>query len=191
MTRQPEPRTRIATADLRPRTPTRFALAPDAGERESLAQDLGIEAIRKLRFEGEITAEGRDDWRLDATLGATVVQPCVVTLAPVTTRIDTAVTRRFLARMPDIELDESGEAEMPEDETLEPLGSEIDLAAIMAEALALNLPLYPRADGAELGEAVFAEPGIAPMRDEDAKPFAGLAGLRDRLTAKGGDGEPE
>ena len=191
MTRQSEHSTRIATADLRPRTPTRFALAPDAAERESLAQDLGIEAIRKLRFEGEITAEGRDDWRLDATLGATVVQPCVVTLAPVTTRIDVAVTRRFLARMPDIVLDESGEAEMPEDETLEPLGSEIDLAAVMAEALALNLPLYPRADGAELGAAVFAEPGIAPMRDEDAKPFAGLAGLRDRLTAKGGDGEPE
>jgi uncharacterized metal-binding protein YceD (DUF177 family) len=70
----------------------------------------------------------------------------------------------------------------------------IDVSAVMAEALALHLPLYPRAGGADLGEAVFTEPGLAPMRDEDAKPFAGLAGLRDTLTGRSddaGDGEDQ
>jgi len=47
----------------------------------------------------------------------------------------------------------------------------------MAEALALALPLYPRAPDADLGEAVFTTPGQAPMTHEAAKPFAGLADL--------------
>ena len=39
--------------------------------------------------------------------------------------------------------------------------------------------LYRR--GAELGEAVYAEDGVQPMRDEDTRPFAGLAALRGQL----------
>ena len=35
--------------------------------------------------------------------------------------------------------------------------------------------------GAELGEAVYTAPGQIPMSDEDARPFAGLAALRDKL----------
>jgi hypothetical protein len=53
--------------------------------------------------------------------------------------------------------------------------------AVLAEALALALPDYPRAPGAELGQAVFAEPGIEPLRDEALRPFAGLAAFKDRL----------
>jgi hypothetical protein len=44
--------------------------------------------VRKLRFIGTLEPEGAQDWRLTADLGATVVQPCVVTLAPVTTRLE-------------------------------------------------------------------------------------------------------
>jgi len=186
MTARSPDATRLSVADLSRRAVTSFDLRPDAEARAALADALGLDGLRKLRLAGEIRAEGRHDWRLDATLGATVVQPCVVTLDPVTTRIDVPVTRRFLAEIPVQTLDESGEAEMPEDDTIEPLGSEIDLAAVLQEALALNLPLYPRSDDADLGEAVFAEPGVEPMRDEDARPFAGLAGLRDRLAGDDG-----
>ena len=45
----------------------------------------------------------------------------------------------------------------------------------------LTLPEYPRAEGAQLGEAVYTKPGHAPMKDEDARPFAGLASLKDQL----------
>ena len=76
---------------------------------------------------------------------------------------------------------------MPEDDTAEPLPEVIDLTEVTREALALALPLYPRAPGAELGEAVFAAPGTAPIRDEDLKPFAGLAALKAKLEP-GGDG---
>lgn len=172
----------LRVADLDPNRPAEFALRPDAAAQKALAEDLGLLGLRKLSFAGQIAAAGRRDWRLTGQLGATVVQPCVVTLAPVTTRIDVPVVRLYIAGM---ELPEGAETEMPEDDTTEALADQIDPAAVMAEALALALPDYPRADGADLGEAVFAGPGVTPMRDEDARPFAGLAGLRDAL--KDGD----
>ena len=117
-------------------------------------------------------------------LGATVVQPCVVTLAPVVTRIEEPVGRSFVAGW---EPPQGDEVELPEDVDTEPLGTAIDLGAIMVEALALALPAWPRAEGADLDEAVFTEPGKAPMTDDDAKPFAGLAALRDKLSKDTGD----
>jgi uncharacterized metal-binding protein YceD (DUF177 family) len=56
---------------------------------------------------------------------------------------------------------------MPDD-TLEPLGQFIDLAAVMIEELALALPEYPRAEGAALDSAL-DEP--AP---DTRRPLAGL-----------------
>lgn len=160
------------------REPVDFCLLPDAAARQSAAESLGIEAVRKLRFEGVLEPVGRDDWRLIATLGATVVQPCVVTLTPVTTRIDTEVARTYVA---DYAEPEGEEVEMPEDDTVEPLPARLDLSGVMLEALALALPDYPRAEGVQFEDANFAAPGVAPMTDEEAKPLAGLAALRDRM----------
>ncbi|MFV0514100.1 MAG: YceD family protein [Jhaorihella sp.] len=171
----------LRVADLSQNAPTGFDLRPDPEALKALAGGLGIGDLRKLRFYGQVAARGRHDWELTGRLGATVVQPCVVTLDPVTTRIETDVSRLYLADFTD---PGESEAEMPDDDRIEPLGRVIDLGAVMAEALSLALPLYPRKDGAEPGEAVFTRPGQAPMRDEDARPFAGLAGLRDTLRDK-------
>jgi hypothetical protein len=51
----------------------------------------------------------------------------------------------------------------------------------MIEALSLLIPAYPRKEGAELGEAVYSQPGVAPMREDDVKPFAGLAALKKQM----------
>lgn len=170
------------TAELAGRRPTRFRLLPDAAARARIAADLGIEAIPALSFAGELRPSGRHDWLLEADLAATVVQPCIVTLAPVTTRIAERVTRRYLAEMPE---PEGEEVEMPQDDSAEPLPERIDAGAVMCEALALALPLYPRAEGAELGAAGFAPPGAEPLGEEVTRPFAGLADL---LRGKGGNG---
>ncbi len=174
------PRLSYKVAELPKSRDVSFSLIPDASARAAIAADLDLLGLRKLRFEGTLGDDGKRNWVLSGKLGATVIQACVVSLAPVTTRIDVDVTRRFLAEMPEIDPEES-EIEMDEDDSIDPLGSEIDVSAVMVEALALHLPLYPRASDASLGEAVFAEPGTAPMRDEDARPFAGLAALRDQL----------
>ncbi|MGH1459603.1 MAG: YceD family protein [Paracoccaceae bacterium] len=174
----------LRVSALKSSHPTRFNVAPSSADMAALAKDLGLSGLRKLSFQGEVQADGKRDWLLKGRLGATVTQPCVVTLEPVSTRIDTDVARRF---SPDFDAalvgdtDEEEGIEMPDDETLEPLGDVIDPAAVMVEALALALPLYPRKDGAHLGEAVYTAEGAEPLTEEKAKPFAGLAALKARM----------
>lgn len=171
--------------DLPQNTLTGFELQPDPSQLSALAAELDLLSLRKLRFKGTIGASGEHDWQMTGHLGATVVQPCVVTLVPVTTRIEVDVQRRFFAGMEVPEGEE--EIEMPKDDNCELLTSHIDPEAVMLEALAMSLPQYPRADGAELNKAVFTEPGKTAMTDQDARPFAGLAGLRNKL-ADGDEG---
>lgn len=173
------PDTKLTISKLSSSETHEFLIVPDAEDRAAIAKRFGLSGLRKLRFEGALRPEGRTDWALVAKIGATVVQPCVVTLAPVTTRIDDSVSRTYLAVMPD--LGDESEVEMPEDDSIEQLPKVLDLAEVMEEALALALPLYPRADGAEIGSAQFAEDGIAPMTDEDTKPFASLSALKNKL----------
>lgn len=170
--------TSLRVADLPQNAPTPFDLRPSAASLDEIRQDLGLLGLRKLSFVGEVRAQGKRDWVLNGKLGATVIQPCVVTLEPVTTRIDIPVHRTFLADWTD---PDEPEFEIPEDDESEPLGPEIDPALVMVEALSLALPQYPRKDGAELGQVGYTEPGKQAMTDEDVKPFAGLAGLRDAL----------
>jgi uncharacterized metal-binding protein YceD (DUF177 family) len=168
----------IRLSDPGQRRTIHFALTPESGDRARLAETLGIPAIRKLRFEGTLVPQGRTDWQLEARLGATVVQDCVVTLEPVTTRIEEDVVRRYVAGITPVEADE---LEMPADDTVEELPPSLDLEGVMSEALALALPPYPRAEAAELGEIVVTEPGARPLTDEARRPFAGL---RDALKPK-------
>jgi len=170
----------LRVTQLRARGEQAFDLAPDAAARKMIAEELGLSDLRKLRLQGRVSEDGAD-WVLDAHLGATVVQPCGVTLDPVTTRIDETVTRRFSPEADRPEDLPGDEMEMPEDDTLEPLEHDIDLGRVLIEALSLALPAWPRRDDAELGQATAAAEGVAPLTDADTKPFAGLAGLRDKL----------
>ncbi len=169
---------RLKLSDLPHNDTATFELAPEAEARALLADELGITAIRKLRFTGRIIPEGRRDWRLEGELGATVVQPCVVTLEPVTTRIDEKVMRRYLADLPP---PPPGETESPDDDSIEELPETLDLAEVMAESLALALPLFPRAADAAPGDAEALPPGAAPIDSTENRPFEALKGLRDSL----------
>jgi len=169
----------IKVSDLPNAGKTDFLLSPDSVACKQLAQELGILGISKLRFSGNLRPMGKADWLLVAKLGASVQQTCVVTLEPVTSRIDVEISRQFIREMPD--WGDEDEREMIEDENIEPLGDAIDLGATMAEALALHLPPYPKKAGAQIQKTDFAAPGIEPLSDETVKPFAGLAALRDKL----------
>ena len=168
----------LRIAELPITEPKKFLLDLDADQRAALASELGIIGIRKLRFSGLIQAVGGNDWELIGELGATVVQACVVSLDSVTTRLDEAIRRLYVADLPEVV---GNEIEMPEDDSIEALTSEINLLDVAVEALALALPQFPRKQDAELGEAVFAEPGVTPMTDDEAKPFAKLGALKDAL----------
>ncbi len=175
------------TAALSDRKPTRFRLTPDAATRAAMAEALDVIAVNHFQFEGEITPSGRHDYRLTGEMQARVVQACIVTLAPVPVSLSETVTRRYSA---DAAEPDGEEVEMM-DETLDPLPEVLDVGDVALEALALALPLYPRAPGAALAETVFAAPGNAPLTDADLKPFAGLAGLKDLLAAGKTPSEPD
>jgi len=168
---------RFVTKSLAARKPTRFDFYPDATARTAMATALGLIEVPMLRLQGELRPVGRHDFELVAELTARAVQPCSVTLAPVPCTLNESVHRRFSA---DYTTPEGDEVEMGDDET-DPLPEVLDIAEIAVEALALALPQYPRAPGAELGEAVFAGPGVAPLSDADLRPFSGLAALADKL----------
>lgn len=171
----------LKPADLPRQKPTAFNIQPTRAEMSEIAEELGIPGLSKLRFVGKVIPLDGGDWHLTGDLGASVRQECIVSLAPVTTRIDEQVERFYRAEFIWSDQDES---EMPEDDSEEPLGKEINPALVMVEALSLSLPLYPRADGVEHGETVVTEPGAEPLTDEAAKPFAGLAALRDKLSSE-------
>ncbi|MEL7014008.1 MAG: DUF177 domain-containing protein [Pseudomonadota bacterium] len=176
--------TPVSVGKLSPKAPYSFDLQPRDDDLLGLQDDLGLIGLRKLRLKGEITADGATDWTLYARLGATVVQPCVATLEPVTTRIDEDVTRRFLKNWPD-EADLGEETEMPEDDSLERLRDEIDLFAVLRESLSLSLPTYPRADGATADIAEARPDGAAPITSIGDDAVSALSDLKKKLEKDG------
>lgn len=168
----------VRVAHLNPRRPADLTLSPDAQARARIAQALDLTDLPAVTLDARITAAPHGAWTLTGRLAARVVQPCVVTLAPVETEIDEPVRRLYSPHALDPDPDSAGaEIEIPDDE-IEPLGPFIDAGTVLVEALSLALPLYPRAPGAETpasdgGEGVPAGPGDA----DGQRPFAGLAAM--------------
>lgn len=185
MAKTPSSPSALRVADLAQNAATSFEIVPDAKAMAGIAEVLELTGLRKVRFVGKVRGQGRADWILTGDLGATVTQPCGVTLAPVTTRIDVPVRRIYMRDYEDNS--DIPEAEMPEDDETEALGAWIDPEAVLIEALSLALPDYPRAPGVELGETVLTEPGKTALTDEAVRPFAGLADLKAKLDKDSGE----
>ncbi len=163
----------IDLARLRDATEFPFDIAPKEAESQAIARLMDARSVRKMRFAGRLTPLARGGWRLDGRLGATVTQTCVVTLEPVTTRVDQDVRRLYL---PDASPAGADVILSPdEDEEIDPLPDRLDIGLVAVEALALALPAYPRKEGASLTENGYG------AEDEVVKPFAALAALRDKL----------
>lgn len=172
----------LMVADLPKNRARTFDLDLSDGDLAVIVDDLGILDLAKLRFTGEIAFNDQGEAEVTADLGVTATQACVVTLEPVKTRIDEKITRRFSPHM-EPRADEYQMLE-DEDENVDPLTDVIDLGLILTESIALNLPDFPRVEGAELSQTTFAEDGVTPLEDEDTKPFASLAALKDKLSPK-------
>jgi len=158
-----------------------FDLSPDSEEAVKIAAFLKIPQVSQLRFKGGISAEGDEDWRIDGRLTASVTQDCVVTLAPVDEKIDEKVVRIYVPEEEEAAI--LAEQDIDPDADDEPSGftDTIDPGQLAIEALSLALDPYPRSKDAELEEARFAAPGVEPLSDNDLKPFAGLAALKEKM----------
>jgi hypothetical protein len=162
------------------RQPHPFDLSPEGNEAAAIARFLGVEALRRRRFRGELAPSGAEGWRIEAQLSAEVVQACVVTLEPVAQRIEETVARDYVPAheyRPRVEIDIDPDAEDDPD----PFDTVIDPGLLAIESLALVLDPYPRAPGVPPAEYRAAPPGVAPLAEGDLKPFAKLAVLKDKL----------
>lgn len=178
MTTSVEPHV-LVIKNLPKRKAHRFTFSPDGDQLQQIATRLGVLSVRKLALTGQIQAQDKGRWSMETQLGATVDQACVVTLEPVRTRVE-CEGQRFFA--PDQAVDTAAsEVEMASDDT-DPLPDQIDLLDIATEILSLEMPDFPRSDAAEASQWTYAEQGVTPMSDQDAKPFAALAGLKQKLT---------
>ena len=172
----------LRVATLSAAKPTGFDLRPDAATLAKIAGFLGIRGLQEMRFRGEIAGEEDDNWVVTGRLTAHTSQDCVVTLEPVLQRIDETVRRVYVpeddADALDVDFDPDAEDEF------DVFDDAIDIAALAIETIALSLDPYPRKSEARIETTTFSAPGIAPIQDEDLKPFAGLAALRDKLADK-------
>ena len=172
------PRDRIAIASLFLKKPNPFLLVLRRKAAAAMADDIGAIEIKKLRFEGVIVSTGASAWQLTGKLVATVIQECVVSLSPVKTRLDIDVVRNFSTEEP------GGTARpyapVPKLD-IEVVAKSIDLAAVAREALLLELPIYPKIEGAEATQSNFSGVNEPDFNEDRRRPFASLSELRNRL----------
>lgn len=168
----------LEVSSLSARKPTKFDISFSGEWLKNTIAALELRDLSKTRLQGQISPQGSENWELTAQLGATATQSCVVTLEPVKTRIETQL-RRFYSS--EYEIPEDDAQEFAGDEDQEPLTDVIDLSILAQEVIALHLPAYPRTQDASLEEQNFGPPGVAPLRDEDLKPFASLSALKEKM----------
>ncbi len=175
----------------------RMTFSATDAERTALAGRLGIVALEALEAEAFVRAIGgakeAQGARARVTFHASVVQSSVVTLEPVTSRIDESFEVEFLPRpeaeAPGKEAKNRGEEDGSEFEGTaldapEPPGEVIngwfDLGDMIVEYLSLAIDPYPRRAGEEFGEWHDGAPADAAGGDKKEGPFAALKHWRSR-----------
>jgi uncharacterized metal-binding protein YceD (DUF177 family) len=170
---------RIVRRDDLAEAPVSLKVAATDSECAGLAQRFGLVRIESFAVAAAVAPLGGGRrFQFRVTFQADVVQSCVVTLDPVSARVEDAITQEVVfaeapaAGAPDREVD----VELDDDPEIV-YGDAFDLGEFAAQQLALALDPYPR------------KPGVAFSGYSDAAgetgPFAGLGKLKETLSKKG------
>jgi len=154
----------------------RIGLEANAEELKALAKFWDVVSVEYLKAELQVTRWKRDGVKIKGEVHAAVTQSCVVTLEPVSSKIDESVEHIFvpegskLARMVtneegEIVLDPNG-PDIPDQFT----GDSIDVGATVAEFAALAIDPYPRKSDIEFTDTTENE----PEEEKRPSPFAVL-----------------
>nr|WP_246413759.1 DUF177 domain-containing protein [Martelella radicis] len=160
--------------------PFEMRLEAKGQELDRLADFLDVDAVTALEGDLRITPWRREGVRVRGDVKARIVQSCVVTLEPIETDLAETVDATYLpehSRQFKRKLNEEGELlvdpEGPDDP--EPfVGSEIDIAAVVIEAIGLAIDPYPRKPGAELPPEPGTDEEEESAEAERESPFAAL-----------------
>lgn len=157
-----------------------LTLEADAEARARIAKWAEIAALESFGATVNLRKHAANRFSLDADLTADVVQECVVTLAPVRSRIELHVHRELhLAHHVRLRPNEviplgagAGDDEVPEEID----SPHYDVAGPLLEEFTLALDPYPRAPGVEFEPP----PGAADAEPTRENPFAVLKSLKNR-----------
>jgi uncharacterized metal-binding protein YceD (DUF177 family) len=145
----------------------------NAEERQELARVLDIASCERLAVDYKIQPMRSGLYRLTGRILADVVQPCVITLEPVTQHIDEAldIELRPTGMLPEAEEGEQDILQAPDVEPIE--DDAVNVGLIVLEHLSTTIDPYPRLPGAELDS-------VAASAGQGANPFAVLKKLKDQ-----------
>lgn len=152
---------------------TTIALGPE--EREKLAAWVDVSSVNRFEARISLRRTGSTRFTYTADLEADLVQPCTVTLEPVSSNISMEFTRS-LHLVPHVKkmVDFSGELSpvAGDDEVPEEIdSSRYDLAGPLLEEFSLAIDPYPRAPG-----VAFDAP--EEVEEQPESPFAVLGKLK-------------
>jgi uncharacterized metal-binding protein YceD (DUF177 family) len=153
----------------------RLDIVADDEERAAVADRLGLLSLDRFEAHAMLSRDGQTI-RASGRLKASLEQACVATGDPVPAHLDEAFELRFVPEPKGGEADDEIELGESDLDTIFHDGSAIDLGGAVTDTLALTLDPYPRSAGAD---AALKEAGV--MTEEDASPFAALAGLKEKL----------
>jgi len=153
----------------------------NANERDLLARRFGLVSLDSLEATIHVDLTENDTVvHVTGSFRAEVTQSCVVTLEPITTRIEGPLECLFTtdgepATEGEIEISLLPDAEDPP----EPIpGETIDLGEVVAAQLALEIDPFPRLPGASFEGYSSTAPGGDAEASQDGGPFAELARIR-------------
>ena len=155
-------------------------LSPTPDELVAIATRLDLVSLDALSGNISIRPEMGREVSATGKITAAFVQNCVVTGDPVPQTIDFDLIRRYsedASEFDDLD-DDDDIIRDPMDEGPDPIeGGVLDVGEAAVEELALQIPAYPRAPGAEFNDIVDG------IKDEELKPnpFAKLAALKKDL----------
>jgi len=162
---------------------TDLAISATAEEETALAKRFGVDGISNLKAQVTLTpfASG-NKIALKAQFSADIAQTCVVTLEPLTNRIEGEFFTEFVQRAFSGDADEIDFA-IDDDDPPEPIvEGRIEFGELIAQNLGLLIDPFPRAPGAVFGALSIGEDepeGDSQMlRDGRPNPFAVLEKLK-------------
>lgn len=169
--------TRMLAVETVPDTGLDIRLCASKTECAALAKDYGLVAVQTFEAGFHVRKQGPKRYKVSGVLHALVTQTCGVSLEPFETvvsapvDVDFAPSRQPLGDPAGRKMMAGGAAIFagPQDPPDPIIDGQIDLGALAAEYLALNLDLYPRKPG-----ITFADTNVGGEASGTDSPFAVL-----------------
>lgn len=162
-----------------PSTGLTVKVEADEAERKALADRFGLISLDSLKAQMEIKPWRKRGVAVSGHFTAELTQACVVSLEPVSARLDEDFKDYFLPEADIKRLISDAEITLDVDAADPDLleGDQIDAGELVAEHVSLAIDPYPRKEGAEFSPPPGVESQDSPAEPKE-NPFAVLEKLR-------------